>query len=190
RADARGGRAGEGAGGSRLRGERLDRVPEPGREKVAWWREVFRPPKPMRPPKPPAPTPRPGTASIVGRVSDEAGAALPGARLTIVEQTTGGAASGSSDAKRRDGFAGVAPGSFALRAEMAGFKNSLTSPFRVEAAHSTQVDVTLRLGSVAEEITVEAEAPTVATNNASTEMTITGFVAGSLPLNGRNFNQL
>jgi iron complex outermembrane receptor protein len=91
--------------------------------------------------------------SIVGVVSDEQGAVLPGAAVTLVDAGGNAVRTVFTDASGRYRFTGLAPQRFSVRVEMSGFRPVVRDQLQVTATPVT-VDVTLALGSLLETVVV------------------------------------
>lgn len=97
-----------------------------------------------------------GTGSVLGRMVDSEGSALPGATLTLLSslapmQTV-------SDAQGRFRFVGLPAGSYALKAELEGFSTVEYPNVPVVTGGSVALEVTLN-EAVEDTITVTAESP-------------------------------
>jgi hemoglobin/transferrin/lactoferrin receptor protein len=94
--------------------------------------------------------------SVTGIVLDAAGAAVPGARLTLSTARQNGAGSAESGPDGRFRLAGVHPESYVLTAEKPGFAPSRTA-LRVEAGRAAEITVKLAIQAMSSEVTVTAE---------------------------------
>jgi len=96
------------------------------------------------------------TGNIYGKVQAKDGSVLPGVTVTL----TGVAAPQTTvtDATGNFRFINLSPGTYSIRAELAGFGSALRSGIGVRVAQNADVTMTLN-PSVAESITVTAEAP-------------------------------
>src|SRR5215472_15237546 len=108
------------------------------------------------------------TAILRGLVTDETGAVVPGAKVTLAGG--GSAKSTAADSTGAYTFAGVQPGDYMVQASAPDLAQP--QPVRVALKAGTQsVNLTLRVASMAEKVTVEESgAPAVSTessNNAS-----------------------
>ena len=105
---------------------------------------------------------------VVGRVTDAQGAAFPGATITV---SGPGGTHADAVSDPRGGFAIplMVAGPIRVRAEASGFS---TAECRGRAAPGRAVacELTLQVGSVAEEVTVTAEAPVINTASPALEM--------------------
>jgi hypothetical protein len=121
------------------------------------------------------------TGTIIGAVTDESRAVLPGASATISSPALpGGPSSIVTDEQGRYRFAGLAPGSYTLKIVLSGF-SEYNEDLRVTAGGTIERNVSLKVATVAESITVTGQSPVVDTRSASVSATATVEVMESLP---------
>lgn len=128
--------------------------------------------------------------SIEGTVTDNSGAALPGASVQVTNENTGvsrGLVTGTDGRYRaRD----LALGAYRIEASLEGFQTVVRRGVVLTIGREAIVDFELEVGALTESVTVTGDAPLV--NTTSSEMT--AFVAreqmADLPLNSRDFSQL
>ena len=101
------------------------------------------------------------TATLLGVVRDETGAALPGAALTVRSVTTGVTRSAISDSEGRYRVSALDPGEYDVHAELASFKTAVRTGVVLTVGGSTEADIRMSLGPIAEQVTVVTEAPLV-----------------------------
>ena len=103
------------------------------------------------------------SASITGTVLDPRGVALPGATVSVKNDATGMTQKATSDGQGRYNFPGLAAGRYTVQVDAAGFTTTKKTGVQVSAGQATELPVSLALGNVSEEITVESnEAASVA----------------------------
>src|ERR1700732_1244663 len=101
------------------------------------------------------------SSNISGAVSDPSGAVIVGAKVTATETATN-AASGA--VTNQSGFyviTNLAPGNYTLRVEQPGFQSSLQKDIVLVVDQSATVNVSLKVGSRANVVTVEGQASQV-----------------------------
>jgi hypothetical protein len=128
-----------------------------------------------------------GTSEVRGRVVDEQGGALANAAVTVRNQDTGMFRQVSSGADGSYFIAGVAPGSYEVSAELAGFKKYARRDVRLEIGKTATVDVRMEVGSLEEQLTVTAEAPIVDVTSKEVGGNITSRELTDLPSVNRNY---
>jgi len=129
------------------------------------------------------------SGSVTGRVIDATGAALPGVTVTATNTKTGFSRSVVTDAEGRYTFPALPPGTYNVVAELSGFTTVTTRNVDVQVATPSNINITLKQAAVAEQITVTAEAPLVATTPAIGTV-VSEKEIENLPLNGRQFANL
>jgi hypothetical protein len=127
------------------------------------------------------------TGRLDGTVYDKTGAAVAGATATVRNEATGVTFSQSSDENGRFTFLNLEPGSYDLILEKKGFSTTKLQGLTVSVGTTTTVRPQLRVGSLAETVTVTAETPLVDTSQSALSSVVNQRDINSLPLNGRNF---
>ncbi len=130
-----------------------------------------------------------GNGSLLGRVSDESGAALPGVSVTATNDATGFNRTivTASDGTYR--FQSLPIGVYSLLTDLSGFASVTTKNVEVNVASDRTLNIMLKQAAVKEQITVTAEAPLVATSP-SVGTVVSQQELENLPLNGRQFANL
>jgi hypothetical protein len=119
---------------------------------------------------------------IAGSVVDSTGAEVTGAAITIKGADTGSVyqtVSSSSGSYRAND---IAIGRYNVTVEAKGFKTSLEAGVVVEINTVTALNVTLEPGSVNEEVTVLADAPTIQTESSDIGTVVSDKQIHDLPL--------
>src|SRR5262249_3934542 len=127
---------------------------------------------------------------ITGVVKDQAGAAVPGATITVTETRTNLQRVIVSTAEGVYTAASLAPGEYRLEVELAGFKPVRREGLRLSTGEKARVDVELSVGDVREQVTVVADSPIVRAETASLGTVVENEQVVQLPLNGRLFIML
>ena len=129
------------------------------------------------------------TGIISGTVTDESGALIANAAITIINKTTGATRSVTANASGIFSAPALDPGEYEVRAQITGFRTTVREA-TVTAGNATTVDMAMHIGEAKEVVTVEAAAAQI--NYES--HTVAGNIARSeiqdLPINGRGFLQL
>ena len=128
-----------------------------------------------------------GTAAITGRVTDQQGAVVPGATVTLKSRATGTVRSLPTNESGVYQATSLPPGHYEMKVELPGFKSVTLEnvELRVDTT-SKMADVKLELGNLAESVTVNAESPIVNTVDASVGNTIGEEQIRQLPVEARN----
>jgi hypothetical protein len=113
------------------------------------------------------------TGTILGTVTDESSAVLPGVTATITSPAlSAGPSTVVTDEQGRYRFVGLDPGVYTLTLSLSGF-GPYREELRVTTGLTIERNVPLKVGAVAETITVSGETPLVDTRNASLTATST-----------------
>ena len=123
---------------------------------------------------------------VQGVITDENGAAVPGAHVVLRNIATGvEVARQTSD----DGlyiFDFVEPGEYTVIADHDGFKKAIQEHVNVRVRGDISVDMKMAVGAVQESVTVEAPPIAVQFGSSSTLLTVENKVIDQLPIRGRN----
>ncbi len=130
-----------------------------------------------------------GNGSLVGHVTDESGAALPGVTLAATNVATGFTRSTVTAADGSYRLAALPPGTYTVTTDLSGFASVSTKNVDVTVASDRTINVSMKQAAVNEQITVTAEAPLVETSPAVGTV-VSQQELQNLPLNGRQFANL
>lgn len=130
------------------------------------------------------------TGTILGTVSDSTGAVIPGAAVTLRNVNTGITRTVTTDAVGRYRASQLPLGDYEITAETPGFQAIVRSGVTLTVGREATVDFALRVGAVAERITVTGEAPLIETTNATVSGLVDERTMRDLPLLGRSFADL
>ena len=127
---------------------------------------------------------------ILGSVSDQSGARIVGATVTMTNLAT------NVTQVTRTGPSGdfrsipLRSGRYSIAVESPGFKKLLRSGVTLEIQAEVRLDLSLELGAAAEQVTVTADAALLQTTEPSRGQVIDNKKIVDLPLNGRDYLQL
>lgn len=130
------------------------------------------------------------TGTILGTVTDQSGAAVVGASVTVSDIDKGTSVNRKTDETGSFQFPFLIPGNYKVTVEQAGFKKAEQSGITLQVDQRARVDIQLSVGNVSETVEVTAAAPLVQSTSAETGQVIEQRAVQELPLNGRNFAQL
>ncbi len=122
---------------------------------------------------------------VIGTVTDQQGAAVAGAKVTVTNTTTNVRWNTVTDSAGTYQVLDVPIGGYSVRVEAAGFKKAVTGAQELSINQSLRVDVRLNVGAISETVQVESEAAQVETVNPTVGGTVAGAPIQNLPLNGR-----
>ncbi len=127
---------------------------------------------------------------ILGTVTDQTGAALAGASVTITDVQRGTTRVLTTDGAGAYVAPDLVPGEYKVHAEAKGFKSVERVNIQLEVAKDAQIDLALQPGDVAQTIVVTEEVPMLDTTSSTLGGTLSNKEINDLPLNGRNYENL
>lgn len=107
------------------------------------------------------------TATLVGRTTDEAKAALPNVKVTLKQTATGQTRTAVSDDEGNFVFLLLPVGKYQLTAERGGFQRSVLNDFNLQVDQRASLDIALKAGQITETVEVNSEASPLQTESAS-----------------------
>jgi len=122
--------------------------------------------------------------SILGTVTDSAGAVMPGANTTLTNEGTGERRSVATDSTGNYRYVNLIPGTYRLDVEKDGFKRLDRPGIVVEVQNDVRIDVSLEVGQLVQTIEVKGQTPLLQTDTAALGQVINH--PQEMPLNGRN----
>src|SRR5215831_3080807 len=129
------------------------------------------------------------TGSVVGVVKDHTGALIPGVKITATNRATGAQLSGTSNEIGRFEFPQLAPASYSLVAEYAGFKRTIVTAL-VQVDQITHLDLVLQVGDIVQEVEVAEVSPILETDKSTMSSVVESRTISQLPLNARQYLDL
>lgn len=120
--------------------------------------------------------------AIVGTVSDESGAVMPGVAVTV---TNTGTNIGRTAVTNQAGYYEVlalVPGTYRVRSDLAGFTPVTRAGLIVESRATVRVDLRMLVAAQASEVTVIGATPVIETETAALSSTRTAQQIESLPM--------
>lgn len=130
------------------------------------------------------------TGALTGTVTDPSGAVITGAAVTATNLQTGRTRTTKTNAKGVYIFSLLPPGNYSVRFSASGFVTGVVPSITINVTETPVVNRSLKVGSQAQEVTVQANAQTVQTQNATVGGVVTGHEITSLPLSTRNYTQV
>ncbi len=130
------------------------------------------------------------TGTVLGRILDGQGAAIPGASVTATSPSTGFSRTVVSDTEGAYRLSALPVGQFDITVELSGFSSVDRKGVVVNVGQTLTLDFALKVASVAETITVTGQAPLIESTVSSVGGVVDIGRIESLPLNGRQFANL
>ena len=130
------------------------------------------------------------SGALSGIISDESGGILANAEITVENQATAAVRITHTDATGRYFVAQLPPGTYQVSAKLADFQTEVQKGLEVSVGHETVASLSLKVGAVSSEATVNAEPELVDTRSAAVSGLMSNQFIKELPLNGRDVYQL
>ena len=127
---------------------------------------------------------------ILGTLTDQSGAAVGGATVTVTDAQRGTTRTASTDQSGSYAVPDLPPGTYKIRVEAKGFKAVERLNVQIEVASDVRADFSLQPGQVTEMLTITEEVPLLNTTSATLGGTLSNEEINDLPLNGRNYENL
>jgi hypothetical protein len=128
--------------------------------------------------------------SVRGTVTDQSGAAVAGAAVTLRDVGTNALLTATTSDAGSYSFPLVGVGSYEVTVKAGSFKEFVAKSVEVHVSTATEVNAKLEVGASSDVVTVEATDVQVQTTTADVGAVIEGTQVRELPLNGRNFMAL
>lgn len=124
---------------------------------------------------------------ITGQVFDRSKAAVADAIVTAKNAGTGETRTVRTDTQGRYRITELRVGSYDVSVERQGFRRQIQTGVVLNVDATVQVDFTIEVGEVNEEIRVTSDAPIIEKGDASTGTTMETQQLNELPINGRDY---
>jgi len=130
------------------------------------------------------------SGTIVGTVSDQGGAVVPGANVTVVNDGTRFTRVLTTNSNGQYDVQLFPTGRITISIEHPGFQKLVRTGVVLTAADTLTLNLQLSVGNVQETVEVTGEAPLLQSQTAAVTTLITNQQILETPLNGRMFTQL
>jgi len=130
------------------------------------------------------------TGTISGAITDQTGAAVPGASVAIKHVETGIVRTLLTNEAGRYEAVALPVGTYEVTALLAGFQTFVRRGIGLTVGRNAVIDIALRVGDVTEAITITAETSQVETTTATVTQLIDERKVLDIPLNNRDLTQL
>ena len=121
------------------------------------------------------------TSAIVGQIRDGTGAAIPSARVSIVNRETGFQRIASTDDQGRFDFPQLKPGIYSVKVTVEGFDPQQADNVTAGLGQKQTVNFTLRLAQTKMSVEVSGESPLLNPENANTSTNLGAPALENLP---------
>jgi hypothetical protein len=130
------------------------------------------------------------TGTIYGAVVDESKSILPGATIQVKNVENGATRTLVTDENGHYRALDLPPGLYSVAAELPGFAPARRDNLIVEIGRDVVADLTMKVGGLNEQVTVQGAATNVELSSAVAGGVVSQTQIAELPLNGRSFMQL
>jgi hypothetical protein len=130
------------------------------------------------------------TGALTGTITDQSGAVVPNATVTLTNVDTGQARSTTTMTDGTYKFTLLAPGNYRLRIEANGFKPVEVPSATVNVTETEVLNRALEVGGQAQTLTVEGEVQTIQTESSALGTVANARTLTEIPLNTRNYTNL
>lgn len=139
--------------------------------------------------------PIPGAAqgpqgTVLGLVTDPAGASCPGADVEIRSEETGMVRTTQTNVEGLYQFPNIPVGSYSVLVSLPGFSSQRRTGIKVTISSEVRVNISMVLGEVSNEVTVTADAQVVNTTSSQMVNLVDAKTVRDMPINGRDWAQL
>jgi hypothetical protein len=125
------------------------------------------------------------SGSITGTIADPSGGVVPGARVTVTDVGKGTRYSTAADASGYYVVRSLPPSIYRLTVEQKGFSTYVRDNIVLEVNQNLSVNAPLQIGSEMQRVEVQADAVSLATQDAVTGQELNRNLINDLPLLGR-----
>jgi hypothetical protein len=126
------------------------------------------------------------TGTVTGSVTDQTGAVVAGATVSLTDVSTNNPRSTATNSKGSYIFVDVSPGIYNVAITKAGFETTKTEHQEVKVGSLLTLNLALRLGRATEVVEVTAVGNELQTMNATVGNTVTSLAIDNLPSLGRD----
>jgi hypothetical protein len=129
-------------------------------------------------------------SEIIGTVTDQTGAAVPGANLSLKQNETGFAYNSVSNATGGYSFPGLNVGTYTLKATAKGFESYTATGLTLNVSQTLATDIKLTIGAETVNVDVTADALQVQSESNEVSTLISGDQVTEIATENRNFTAL
>jgi outer membrane receptor protein involved in Fe transport len=128
--------------------------------------------------------------TVVGTVTDSAGALVSGAQVQLTNNGTNAHQEAVTSSAGTYTFINLNPETYSVTVAAPGFKSATNDHVTVSIGGTTRVDLALEVGQTSQSVTVTGATADLQTDSATLGGVIEGLRVQEAPLNGRNVNNL
>jgi hypothetical protein len=132
----------------------------------------------------------PSTGALTGTVTDPSGGVIAGATVTLTNSGTGQTRTTTTDSNGSYKFGLLPPGTYSVSFSASGFNSATVPSVTVNVTETAVLNRKLEVGAQTQQVTVEAHAEAIQTQNATNGGVVGSQEVTSLPLVSRNYTQI
>jgi hypothetical protein len=129
-------------------------------------------------------------SQLSGTVRDDTGGAIPGAEVTATKKDTGQVRTVFTSADGSYALPNLPVGPYQLKVVLQGFNTYVRDGIVLQVGSNPEINVTLAVGAISEQVSVTANASLVETRNTGVGQVIDNQRVLEIPLNGRQATEL
>jgi hypothetical protein len=129
-------------------------------------------------------------ATLSGTVTDQSGAVVPQATITIKNVATGVTRSNTTSAAGYYSAPNLLPGIYEIKAEAQGFTSKIQTGVNLTVGEQQVLNFSLQVGQMSTVVEVSTEAPNVDLASSTISAVVSSTTVRELPLNGRSWTDL
>lgn len=130
------------------------------------------------------------TGRILGNITDQTGAVIAGATVTVTDVQRGTIRILTSTQAGDYVAPNLSPGMYRVRVDAKGFRGSERNGIQVSVSSDAEIDFTMLPGQGTEIVVVTEQAPLIDVTSSTLGGTLSNKEINDLPLNGRNYENL
>lgn len=128
-----------------------------------------------------------GTGSLAGRVTDERGGSIAGAKVTVRNMDTNATRELITDDAGDYRAVLLQPGAYEVAVQMQGFATLKSGGIRVEVGSTVTLDLALKVAAVSQEVMVTGATPILEPEKMESSQVVDQNLVENLPINGRRW---
>lgn len=130
------------------------------------------------------------TGALTGTVTDPSGAVIAEATVTATDNGTGQTRTTTTDPNGAYKFSLLPPGNYDVNFSAMGFETAEVPSIAINVTETSVLNRALKVGSQVEKVTVQSNAQSIQTQNATVGQLIGSDEMTALPLSSRNYTQI
>ncbi len=130
------------------------------------------------------------TATLQGTVTDQKGAVVPNATITVRNRATSFERTTQSDTDGNYQVAALPVGEYSVEVKLQGFKTNTVDRLPIEVARTVVLNLQMEVGDITQQVVVTSDAPVIESATTSVGTVINQRTVQEIPLNGRHFVDL